>query len=288
MIIDFRVYTPTREGYASFLNPGPHLQRYAEVFATWRQPESALMTPKELVQLMDRDEIDKVVLFAYDAETTYGPGAKFPNEKLAEYCADYPDRLIALAGADPHKGMKAIREFEYAIKNFGMKGLNMGPWLHKIYASDPKYYPFYAKCVELNVPVVLHTSMNFSPDMVIDSGRPLHLDPVARYFPELKIVASHGGWPWVLEMIGVLWRHKNVYIDISAVRTRYLNNPGNGWEPLLAYGGTFLSDRVLFATDYPILPFKRSVEEVRALPIKDEVKEQWLWKNAARVLGLDL
>ena len=152
-------------------------------------------------------------------------------------------------------------------------------------ANDKRFYPLYSKCQELGVPVTIHTSINFSNDRSIDFGRPLYVDEVACDFPDLTIVANHGGWPWVNELVAVAWKHPNVYIEIGAVAPKYIGTPGTGWETLMHYGNTsLLSDRVLFATDN-MIPYRRAVEELQALPLKDQVKEAWLGGNAARLLS---
>ncbi len=119
----------------------------------------------------------------------------------------------------------------------------------------------------------------------IKGGKSKVLSLLACDFPGLKLVASHGGWPWVNEMVAVAWKHPSVYIEIGAISPRYIGIPGTGWEPLMVYGNSLLRDRVLWATD-AMVPHKRSVEELRALPLKESVKEKWLGLNAARLLGI--
>jgi hypothetical protein len=139
--------------------------------------------------------------------------------------------------------------------------------------------------LELNIPVTIHCSINFTVNRTIDYGRPLYLDEVACDFPDLKIIANHGGWPWVTEMVAVAWKHPNVYIEIGAVSPKYIGTPGTGWESLMVYGNSLLQDRVLFATDN-MLPHQRCVEEIKALSLKTDVKEKWLGLNALNLLGL--
>ena len=55
----------------------------------------------------------------------------------------------------------------------------------------------------------------------------------------------------------------------------------------MVYGNSLLQDRVLWATD-AMVPHRRSVEELKALPLKDEVKAKWLGLNAARLLGIEV
>ena len=98
-------------------------------------------------------------------------------------------------------------------------------------------------------------------------------------------MANHGGWPWVPELIAIAWKHRNVYIEIGAISPKYIGLPGSGWEMLLRYGNSLLQDQVLFATDC-MIPVARAVEELRALPLKEEVKRKWLGDNAAHLLGV--
>jgi len=163
-------------------------------------------------------------------------------------------------------------ELVHAVKDLGMKALCLEPWLHKIHSNDKLYYPIYAKCVELDIPVWIHSSLNFVPQLKMDFGRPLYLDEVAGHFPELKIVAGHGGWPWVNELMAVLWRHDNVFMDISAIHPAYMTKPGSGWESLLCYGNSLLQETTL------LLDVGANEKKVHPSPLMSNVK----------TLGVDL
>jgi len=288
LIIDFCVIPPLEETLKGFMNPEGEFARYTELYGD-KDKEAALQNILEnpsgfLLELMDDAGVDKALLTAEDAETTMG--MKVPNEKVAEFVQGNPDRFIGMAAVDPHKGMSALRELEHAVKDLGMKCLCLEPWLHKLRSNHKLYYPIYAKCVELDIPIWIHTSINYVPQLTMDFGRPIYLDEVAGHFPELTIVAGHGGWPWVNEMIALIWRHKNVYTDICAIRPKYLDTPGSGWETLMRYGNTLLQDKVLFGTAWPAQMFKDSILEINALPLKEEVKTKWLGANARRLLHL--
>jgi uncharacterized protein len=73
---------------------------------------------------------------------------------------------------------------------------------------------------------------------------------------------------------------------VSAIRPRLLTKAGSGYEGLLQYGSTILQDRILFGTSYPMQPIARAVDEVLQLPLTDAVREKWLYRNAARFLGV--
>jgi len=131
--------------------------------------------------------------------------------------------------------------------------------------------------------------MNYNTELPMDLARPLNLDAVAMAFPELKIVADCGGWPWVPELVGLARRHPNVYINTSSHRPKHLATPGSGWEMLMQFGNTLLQDQVVFASGASDLgmPLAQVVQEMLALPLKDAVKEKWMYKNALRLFDLD-
>ena len=264
------------------------MQGYAETYQeTWsNRREDIVMPIPRFVEILDEAGVDRVVMMASDKETTIG--TKFPNDTLADLVKEAPDRIIGFAGVDPHKGQKAIDELEWALSDLGLQGLTIGPWEHNLYPNDEKYFPLFELCVKYEVPVTIHASVHFGQMAKLDYSRPIYIDDVAVKFPGLKIIAVHGGWPWVAELVAITWRHKNVYIDISGIRPKYIGKEGTGWEPLLVYGNSLIQDKVLWGTAWPLQPFARSLEEVRALPLKPQVIEKWIHGNSASLLGVGL
>src|SRR5881628_72238 len=91
-----------------------------------------------------------------------------------------------IAGADELRGKAAVAELEHWIRERRFRGLSLRPFMIGLPADDRHCYPFYAKCVELGVPLSIHTSANWTTTAVNDLGHPRHIDVVARDFPELK------------------------------------------------------------------------------------------------------
>ncbi|HKP85384.1 MAG TPA: amidohydrolase family protein, partial [Blastocatellia bacterium] len=107
-----------------------------------------------------------------------------------------------------------------------------------------------------------------------------YLDEVALTFPELKIVGGHIGYPWTDEMIGLAWKHENVFIDTSAHLPRY-------YPPqLIHYIKTYGKEKVLFGTNFPQLSLEKSVEQVYELGLPDEARANFLGQNARRVFKI--
>ena len=244
------------------------------------------MDDETVVAALDQAGIDRTLITGFD-EFSSVHETFIPNELVAGLAERHPDRFIPFAGADVLAGMDAVRDFEHFVRDRGFRGLSVRPFMVGLPADDRRYYPLYAKCVELDVPVSIHSSANWTTVAVSDLGHPRHIDVVAADFPELKIVMSHAGYPWVLESALLAWKYPSVYLELAAHRPRYLATPGTGWEPLLRYGTTTIRDKVLFGTGWFLLgrPPGQIVEEFRALPVPEAVLEMWLWRNAEALLG---
>jgi predicted TIM-barrel fold metal-dependent hydrolase len=197
-----------------------------------------------------------------------------PVSSVAELVEQAPDRIRGLYGIDPWTRMSGVRQLEDAVRRQGFVGAHLHPYGFGLGLNDAAYYPFYAKCVELDVPLVVQVGHS-AESMPSAAGRPLLLDDVALYFPELRIVAAHTGWPWVEELVALAWKHRNVYVGTSAHSPKY-------WDPALV---RFLKSRgkgkVLFGTDYPVLRHAEALAQVEALGLGEEA-ETWLLHETAR------
>lgn len=202
------------------------------------------------------------------------------NESVARAAAKHPGRIFGEYHADPTDIMAAVRGLEHYVKEHGFKALRIEPFLWRKPPTDRVYYPLYAKCVELDVAFqtqVGHTGPLFPSD----TGRPLYIDEVALDFPDLRIVCGHIGWPWTEEMIAVAWKHRNVFIDTSA------HLPKHFPERFVYWMQRNLQDKVLYASDYPLVPFGRILGQVdEHLGLSLEIKRKYLRENAKRAFKL--
>ena len=211
------------------------------------------------------------------------------NDEVAELLREWPDRFLGLARISGLQGMRGVRELERRVREEKFRALGVSALVDGIPASDRRYYPLYAKAVELDIPVRIYSSMNYATDRPYDLGHPRHLDQVAIDFPELTIIGGLGGWPWVNEMVALVRRHPKLYLDTSAHRAKYLGQRGSGWEMLMQFGNTLIQDKVLVGLSAGLVgqPHETLIQEYLALPLKDTVKEKWLYRNAARVFALE-
>jgi uncharacterized protein len=245
------------------------------------------LSMEQIVGMLDAAGIERCLITGFDEISSVGK-TFMRNDLVAAAARQAPERFIPFAGADILQGMRAVRELERLVREEGFRGLSLRPFMIGLPADDRRYYPFYAKCVELDLPLSIHASANWTEVRSNDFGHPMHFETVACDFPELKLILSHGGYPWVLEAVLLAWKHPNVYLELAAHRPRYLAQPGTGWEPLLRFGSSVIRDKVLFGTGSFLLGRSPGelVEEFRALPLPAEVLDRWLYQNAKKLLGL--
>ncbi len=215
------------------------------------------------------------------ASAWWGPqGELIPNDAVAALIASAPERYVGLASVDLHRPMHAVRTLRDCVRNRGFKGLRVLPWLWGLPPDDRRYYPLYAECIELDVPFCLQVG-HAGPLMPSEPGRPIpYLEQVAYEWPELKIVAGHLGHPWTEEMLSLLRKYDNVFADTSA------------WKP--ARFPTAFTDymrgrgrsKVLFGSNWPMIPPAACIAQVEQLGLDDEAKALFLGGNAARVFKL--
>lgn len=282
-IVDARVRLP------SDLRPtdsGPalsaHLKQYGAVLGL--DPNGST-TLADLEAEMSSSGIEHAVVHA---EYEFGDPADALNEAVARLIEKKPHRFSGFGtiSMEQFRPMRAVRQVQRAAE-MGHIGVNFQPSFFGLPMDERRYYPVYAKAAELGLVVALHTGINYSTVHPIKNDRPLALDQVACDFPELTLVACHAGWPWVAEMVAVARKHPNVLVDFGGLAPKYLGAQGSGWEVMYRFMNSLLKDQVLFATDWPVFPMKRAVEEWRGLGLKPEVLSAALYENAGRLLSRD-
>ncbi len=233
---------------------------------------------------MDRAAIQRSLLIAVRAGDLNVKGSfEIPYERVHEICSAHPDRFSGLAGIDPFRGMQGLRDLERAVRELGFVGAHLYPHWFGHAPDHAKYYPYYAKCCELDVPIMMQVgqSLIYSRDRRMTSvGRPICLDQVACDFPELRLIGIHIGVPWTDEMIAMAWKHENVFIGVDAHAPKH-------WPPqIVRYLSTYGRHKVLFGTDWPVIDPERSVREIDALDIRPDAKRLLMRENALRVFKL--
>lgn len=209
-------------------------------------------------------------------------------DEVAVAVEAHPDRFFGWVGVNPLTPLETVRYIDYAVRERGFKAVHVYPQWFGVPIDDRLYYPIYAKCAELGVPIALQVGSQSMRSGARLCGRPILLDDVALHFPELTILGLHIGTPFAHEMTMLCRNHENVYIIADA-------HPPRQWEqPLLDYiqqvewTNKDGSDKVMWGTDWPVQNAATSLAEVDALGFDEDLKHRLIGENAIRVLGLDL
>ena len=130
------------------------------------------------------------------------------------------------------------------------------------------------------IPVILMLGGRAGPDITYSD--PKIINRIAADFPKTNFIISHGGWPWVQQILGVCFFQKNIYLCPDM----YLFNCSGAADYIMA-ANNFMQDRFLFGTAYPLMPIVDCVSHFKGL-FKPEVLPKLLYKNAAKLLNIEL
>jgi predicted TIM-barrel fold metal-dependent hydrolase len=227
------------------------------------------------------------VVFTVDATTATGHPA-LSSEQIAEQAAEHADVLIPFGSVDPHQGPDAVRRARVLVEQYGVRGFKFHPSLQAFSPDDPALAPLWGALEGLGVPALFHTGQN-GIGAGLPGGRgiklrysnPLLLDDVAADFPRLTVILAHPSVPWQAEAISMATHKANVFIDLSGWRPKYFP------AELVRAASGLLHDKVLFGSDYPLIPPERWMADFEQLGVPAEHHPAIVKHNAARVLGLE-
>jgi predicted TIM-barrel fold metal-dependent hydrolase len=175
--------------------------------------------------------------------------------------AEVSRQVIGCRDRSHQQGARRAGETERCVR-LGFKTIHIEPARSlDAMPNDPRIFPLYEKCMQ-PISVVMMTGPLAGP--TIEYTNPVYIDDLARRFPTLKIVAGHGCWPWVTQILGVAFKHRNVFLCPDV----YMFMPGA--DEYIRAADTYLQDQFLFGTAYPYRPLAQTAQEFLALPIRAE------------------
>jgi predicted TIM-barrel fold metal-dependent hydrolase len=192
---------------------------------------------------------------------SYHLRAHIPNDVVAKYVRQHPDRLIGFAGIDPTRRDEAIEEMRRARSELGMRGLTIAPSAQDFHPMHSDAMAVYDEACSLGMPLIFHQGLQFTPASKMEYSRPSLLDDVAREFPNLRVIVAHLGYPWVDEAIVLVGKHANVFADISGL----LHRPWQAYNALLSAYHYGVIDKLLFGSDFPYTSASTCIEALYSI-----------------------
>jgi predicted TIM-barrel fold metal-dependent hydrolase len=194
---------------------------------------------------------------------------------------ELPERFLPCIDVDPRQGMDAVRRIKSFHDEWGVVAVTSFPSGVETPINAAAYYPVYAACVELDLPIFLTAGVP-GPRVPLAPQKVELLDEVCWFFPELKIVMRHGAEPWEDLAVKLMLKWPNLYYSTSAF------TPKRYPQAIIDYANSRGADKIIYAGYFPAgLTYERIMSELPNVPLKDEVWPKFLAGNAARVLGLE-
>jgi len=274
MVVDFHIHITSRGGEYPWVQ---HLfSRFRETSGLDRVlGPDGLVRPELLERLLEEAGVDYGVILAEYSPLCVGT---VTNEDVAEFCAR-TRRLIPFCNINPHLVTDPARELTRCVLELGCQGLKLHPPHQHFYANDRRLYRLYEKAEEFQIPVVIHTGSSVFKGSRVKYADPLFVDDVAVDFPDLPLILAHGGRGfWYEQAFFLAQMHENVYLEISGLPPRNLLR----YFPRLER----IAHKVIFGSDWPGAPgIGVNLDELRALPLREETKVAILGENARRLLS---
>lgn len=241
---------------------------------------------------------------------------RIQNEKLAEWCATYPDRFVAFASVALQFPDLAVQQLEHGVRKLGLRGAAVGASVAGAEFSDEKFIPFWRKAEELGVLIFIHPQSTpqleprFKGNGWLSNtiGNPLdttialsHLifEGTLDRFPGLKICSAHGGGylpsyaPRSDQSLRVA-PEMDTGVKLKKKPTEYLRDmyydtlvfTDEALRHLAAEVGV---SQLMIGTDHPIPWQSASVDHILNAPgFSDAERRAMLGETAAKLLGIPL
>jgi len=248
----------------------------------YSDPKAKVATAEELIASMDQEGID--ISIVLNIGWTDHELCRQTNDYIMEAISRYPSRLVGFCAIQPRAGEAAIAEIERCARG-GMRGIGeMRPDIQGFDLGD-----------EAIMSPVIEAARHHGLILLAHSSEPVGhnykgkgtITPDLLYrficrFPDVPIVCAHwgGGLPFYALMPEVKTALANVFFDTAA--TPFLYRP-----EIFKYVAEIVGvDKILFGTDYPLMPQSRVIQQLQSLGIGEEAEALILGGNAKRLLRL--
>lgn len=279
MIIDFRVRPP----FGGFLEAAMWARpdRTNRMASALRLPPAPSLLNPSLENTFSEMANSEIHLGIVPARRGCGMLGDVKNDDIAELVKLSNGRLMGFGAPDLMNISKGVSEVSEIAGSPEFAGVVVEPgmWDSPQYGDDKNIYPIYQACVDVGLPLLIMGGGNAGPDPTYTD--PKILDHICSDFPNLTVIAVHGGWPWVFQTLHVAFRRENLYLSPDM----YLFGMA-GWEAYVDAATGYLSDRFLFGTAYPFVGFEKGVEAFKKMFSPDH-HDRLMRQNAERVLRID-
>lgn len=224
------------------------------------------------VQQMDAFGIERAML-----------GVDDKNVVAKEALTRFPERFFCSYAADPNRAMDEVRKIERMKREHDIKAVTGFPsgLCPQVPIDDKRWYPIYAKCVELDIPFACCVGVP-GPRLPMAPQKVELIDEVCWFFPELRFVMRHGAEPWTELAVKLMLKYPNLSYMTSAFAPKYYP------KAIVDFANTRGTGQVLYAGYFPMgLSLERIHREMADVPFRTHVWPKFLRENALRIFKLE-
>lgn len=261
----------------------------------WTDRKVNMPLGERFVHQMDEVGLDMMCIMTSDHRRVYSGelGPFTPNEFLLEVREAAPERFALTCSVDPLRDVyEAIQELERCVREWGFQACKIYPTYDHFDPRDERLFPIYEKLIELDVPMQIHMGWTPCLNAPMKYQHPYLLDDVAQRYPELKMVISHLGWPWVDECIALIAKWENLHADLA-----YWGwlGPEETLRAVKKFGRLCGYHRLHFGSEnshtHMAAQMMLSLNDVARSngeePIAQEDMDRIMWRNTAEVWRID-
>jgi uncharacterized protein len=237
-------------------------------------------TVEGLLASMDDAGIDLGLLTSglSDPDRAHRKGG-YAAEDLLAIAEQHPGRFLVSCAVDratkPVEGCRRVREL---AQHPAVAMVRVTPLVEQYELNHRLYYPIYATCAELGLPVSINVGVP-GPQVRSRCQDPVLLEDVLIDFPDLTVVGAHMGHPYEALLVQYMLKWPQLHLMTSAYLATYM-------DPAMV---RFMDSsrgrgRLLFASDHPVIPAKKALDAARELPLSEAGMAEFLGGAAERML----
>ena len=245
-----------------------------------RDAEDAFAEPAAMLARLDAVGVRTLVLPTCE-KPAHASASDFESmaaraEELRAFSAAHPGRIVGQWSINPDQGMAGVRAAAAALSEPWCVGLHIHTHSWDRAFDHASYYPYYALAAERDVPVVVQAGTS-GGRMPSECGRPIGIDRPALYFPEVRFVLSHTGWPWVEEALAMAIKFSNVYLGTATFP------PARWGQALLEFARGPGRSKLVFGTGYPVVGHVQAAGQLAKLGFDSAALQRLVADNARSV-----
>lgn len=226
---------------------------------------------KDIIKACQLYNISKV--YVSSLGTLYPSSAEIDelNNETYQFMREKPELIGGFCHINPNN-RNCFEVLKKGIEEYGMSGMKL--WV-ATFCDDPKVYPLVEKCIDYNIPVLIHVFHKAVGQLEYESLG-MNISNLAKRYPEAKIIMAHLGANCYLGVKSIV-NQKNIWVDVSG--SIYRRDDIDYTKKLIG------AERIIFGSDMPDINIITTLGQVEEANLTEEEKNLIYYKNAIKILS---